>query len=44
MADKALNRVLQLMKELGLTPSHRVGNVRSINPDALAFEDFMTGN
>jgi hypothetical protein len=25
MADKALNRILQIMKELGLTPGHRVG-------------------
>ena len=43
MADKALNRVLQLMKELGLTPSHRVGTVRSKTPEALAFEEFMAG-
>ena len=43
MADKALNRVLQVMKELGLTPSHRIGTVRSTSPDALAFEDFMAG-
>ena len=43
MADKALNRVLQLMKELGLTPSHRVGTVRSTSPESLAFEEFMAG-
>lgn len=43
MADKALNRVLQLMKELGLTPNHRVGTLRSTNPEALAFEEFMAG-
>jgi phage terminase small subunit len=43
MADKALNRILQLMRELGLTPSHRIGTVRSTRPDALAFEDFMAG-
>lgn len=43
MADKALNRVLQLMKELGLTPSHRVGTVRSTSPEALEFEAFMAG-
>ena len=43
MADKALNRVLQLMKELGLTPSHRVGTVKSMTPEALAFEEFMAG-
>jgi len=43
MADKALNRILQIMKELGLTPSHRVGTVRSTTPEALAFEEFMAG-
>jgi len=43
MADKALNRILQIMKELGLTPSHRVGKVRSNTPEALAFEEFMAG-
>lgn len=43
MADKALNRVLQIMKELGLTPSHRIGTVRSKSPEALAFEEFMAG-
>ena len=41
MADKALNRILQIMKELGITPSHRVGKVRSISPEALEFEEFM---
>jgi len=44
MADKALNRVLQIMKELGITPSHRVGKVRSVNPEALEFEQFMAGS
>lgn len=43
MADKTLNRVLQLMKELGLTPSHRVGTVRSTSTDRAAFEQFMAG-
>ena len=43
MADKTLNRVLQLMKELGLTPSHRIGTVRSTSPDRVAFEQFMAG-
>ena len=41
MADKALNRILQIMKELGITPSHRVGKVRSISPEALDVEEFM---
>ena len=44
MADKALNRVLQIMKELGITPSHRVGKVRSVSPEALEFEEFMAGS
>jgi hypothetical protein len=44
MADKALNRILQIMKELGLTPKHRVGTVRSTNSDALEFERFMAGS
>jgi hypothetical protein len=43
MADKALNRVLQIMKELGITPSHRVGKLRSLSPEALEFEEFMAG-
>lgn len=43
MADKALNRVLQLMKELGLTPSRRIGIVRSTSPEALEFEALMSG-
>ena len=43
MADKALNRVLQIMKEMGLTPGHRIGTVRSNSADALAFEEFMAG-
>ena len=43
MADKALNRILQLMKELGITPSHRIGKVRSTSPEALEFENFMNG-
>ena len=43
MADKALNRVVQLMKELGLTPSHRVGVVRQTSPQAIAFQKFLAG-
>ena len=43
IADKALNRILQLMKELGITPAHRVGVVRAISPEALDFESFMAG-
>lgn len=41
MADKALNRILQLMKELGLTPSHRVGVIKSTTPDALQLEELF---
>ena len=43
MADKSLNRIMQIMKELGLTPAHRVGHVKSTSPDAIAFEEFMAG-
>ena len=43
MADKALNRILQIMKELGLTPGHRVGTVRSISLETTAFEEFLAG-
>jgi len=43
MADKALNRVVQIMKELGITPSHRIGKVSSTSPEALEFEEFMAG-
>ena len=43
MADKALNRVLQIMKELGLTPTHRVGVVRSQSPESLAIKEFLAG-
>jgi hypothetical protein len=43
MADKSLNRILQLMKELGLTPVHRVGTVRATSTEALEFEDFIAG-
>ena len=43
MADKALNRVMQLMKELGLTPGHRIGVVKSVSPEALEFEELMAG-
>ena len=40
---KALNRILQIMKELGLTPGHRVGVVRSLTPESLAMEAFLAG-
>lgn len=43
MADKALNRILQIMKELGLTPGHRVGVVRSTTPESLELEAFLAG-
>lgn len=43
MADKSLNRIMQMMKELGLTPAHRVGHVKSTSPDSIAFEEFMSG-
>ena len=43
IADKALNRVVQLMKELGLTPAHRIGTVRSTSPEALAIEELLAG-
>ena len=43
MADKALNRILQIMKELGLTPGHRVGVVRSTTPESLEMEAFLAG-
>ena len=39
----ALNRILQIMKELGLTPGHRVGVVKSITPESLAMEAFLAG-
>lgn len=44
MADKALNRILQVMKELGLTPVHRVGVVRSTTPESLEIEAFLAGS
>jgi phage terminase small subunit len=43
MADKALNRILQIMKELGLTPGHRVGVVKSVTKESLAVEAFLAG-
>lgn len=43
MADKALNRILQLMKELGLTPSHRVGVVKPNSVDSLELEELFSG-
>lgn len=35
MADKALNRVLQIMKELGLTPRHLIGVVRKTDSEGV---------
>ena len=43
MADKALNRAIQIMKELGLTPAHRIGIVRSRSPESLEIEEFLAG-
>ena len=43
MADKSLNRVVQIMKELGVTPNHMVGAVRPSSAEALKFEEFMQG-
>ena len=43
MADKALNRILQIMKELGLTPGHRVGVVKSVTKESLEMETFLAG-
>ena len=43
MADKALNRILQIMKELGLTPGHRVGVVKSVTKESLAMDAFLAG-
>ena len=43
MADKALNRILQIMKELGLTPGHRVGVLRSVTKESSEMEAFLAG-
>ncbi len=43
MADKALNRILQIMKELGLTPGHRVGVVKAVTKESLEMEAFLAG-
>ena len=43
MSDKALNRIIQLMKELGLTPSHRVGAVRKMDTEALEIDELFAG-
>jgi phage terminase small subunit len=43
MADKALNRILQLMKELGLTPSHRVGVVKPNSVGSIELEELFSG-
>lgn len=43
MADKALNRALQIMKELGITPSHRIGVIKSRSPEAFEIEEFLAG-
>lgn len=44
MADKVLNRILQLMKELGLTPSHRIGSVKAIDTETLEIEELFAGH
>lgn len=41
MDDKALNRIVQLMKELGLTTGHRVGAIKSTHPEALELEELF---
>ena len=43
IADKALNRILQIMKELGLTPGHRVGVVKLVTQESLEMEAFLAG-
>jgi hypothetical protein len=43
MADKALNRVLQIMKELGITPMHRIGQVRVKSQESIDIEAFLAG-
>jgi phage terminase small subunit len=43
MSDKALNRALQIMKELGITPTHRIGIVKSKSPEAFEIEEFLAG-
>lgn len=43
MADKALNRALQLMKELGITPMHRIGQVRVKSQESIDIEAFLAG-
>jgi len=43
MADKALNRILQIMKELGLTPGHRVGVVKAVTKESLEMEALLAG-
>ena len=43
MADKALNRILQIMKELGLTSGHRVGIVKAVTKESLEMEAFLAG-
>lgn len=43
MADKALNRILQLMKELGLTPTHQVGVVKPTSVDSIDLEELFSG-
>jgi phage terminase small subunit len=41
IADKALNRALQIMKELGITPSHRIGVVNLKSSEAFEIEEFL---
>jgi hypothetical protein len=43
MADKALNRALQIMKELGITPLHRIGVIKTQSREAFEIEEFLAG-
>lgn len=44
IADKSLNRVMQIMKELGVTPSHRIGSVKQNTAETIEFDLFMLGH
>jgi hypothetical protein len=43
MADKALNRIIQIMKELGITPMHRIGQVKVKSQESIDIEAFLAG-
>jgi phage terminase small subunit len=43
ISDKALNRIIQLMKELGLTPNHRIGSIRKMDTESLEIEELFAG-